>query len=154
MRMIYVECKPDVTLVNALGVQRRRIIHAGNKSRVCKRLERGERLKGIVDQDPLSIQPPYIGRLKVIYDQQGVEIRKDVPRENFLIILKPRLEEWILKASKKVQIDVTKYGLPDDGRKLHRTINANLAKFEKLLEELVNRESEMINALKKALDLI
>jgi len=149
--MICVECKPDVALVNALGVRRREIIHAGNKSRVCKKLEKGKRLKGLVDQDPLSVQPPYIGRLKVIYDQQGIEMRKDTQRGNYLIILKPRLEEWILKAAKEARVDIAKYGLPDNGEKLHRVINTNLAGFRRLLEELIGREAKMINALKGVL---
>lgn len=149
--MIYVECKPDVALVNALGIPKREIIHAGNKSKVCKRLSKSENSKGLIDQDPWSDQLSYVKRLETVYNQHGVEIREDRQNKNRLIILCPRLEEWILEATKEANLDITEYGLPNSGKKLHGMINTNISKFETLIEELLRRNSNMLNVLRRAL---
>ena len=43
--MIYVECKPDLVLVKALGIPKKQIVHAGNKAKVCNILRRNRNLK-------------------------------------------------------------------------------------------------------------
>lgn len=63
--MIYTECKPDTALVKTLGIRKREIIHLSGKPEVCKQLEKREKWKGLVDEDPLSVQPPYLKKLRV-----------------------------------------------------------------------------------------
>ncbi len=150
--VVFVECNPDKLLIQKLGVPKRKIVHAGSKSEVCKRLSRSVSSIGVVDEDPFSIQPRYIGKLKTIEDSQklGIRVLLDEGNNNFVIILSPRLEEWIIEASKEAKITMSKYGLPRDGNKLHKVINSNLDKFEKLLDELINK-SEKLLALKRYL---
>lgn len=62
--MIYVECKPDTTLLSVLGVPRKEIFHAGGKGNVCVRLSKITDSKGLVDEDPESPQPGYLKKLK------------------------------------------------------------------------------------------
>jgi hypothetical protein len=64
--MIYIECRPDKILVEALSVPEEEIIHAGSKGNVCNRLSRIRNSKGLVDEDPESAQPTYIRRLKLL----------------------------------------------------------------------------------------
>ena len=150
--MIYIECKPDSALVKTLGVPRREIIHLGGKPELCKQLEKRENCKGLVDDDPFSIQPPYLKRLHVKENLSNywLKVLNDNSNNNSLIILYPRLEEWILKAAKEARVDVRRYGLPDDGDKLHRMINTNINKFEKLVGDLKGK-SKMLNALEKSI---
>lgn len=148
--MIYVECKPDRALVSSLGVPKRNIIHEGGKSKVCRRLEKSRNSKGLVDEDPLSEQPPYIERLNLIQDRHEIKTLHDNRRGNYLVVLCPRLEEWILKAAKEAEIDLGKYNLPDDAEKLHKIINININKFEKLIAELKGR-SKIVAALEKSI---
>lgn len=79
--MVLVECKPDEILVRLLGIPRREVVHAGGKSGVCGRLERSRGAKGPVDEDPHSVQPPYLrsltlttacNHIKVLYDDERV----------------------------------------------------------------------------------
>jgi hypothetical protein len=150
--VVFVECNPDKLLLQKMGVPKRKILHAGSKSEVCKRLGKSVNSIGVVDEDPFSIQPPYIKKLKTIENSQklGIRVLLDETNNNLVIILSPRLEEWIIGASKEVKISMNRYGLPKDGNKLHKVINSNLDKFEKLLDELVDK-SERFLALKSYL---
>ena len=62
--MIYVECKPDFILVNNLGASKKEIIYGGGKAEVCRKMMKTENCIGLVDEDPASIQPPYLRKLK------------------------------------------------------------------------------------------
>lgn len=150
--VVFVECNPDKLLLQKVGVPKRKIVHAGSKSEVGKRLGKSVNSVGVVDEDPFSIQPRYISRLKPLKSSQklGIRVLLDEKNNNFVIILSPRLEEWIIEASKEVKINMDKYGLSRDGNKLHKVINSNLDKFEKLLDELIDK-SERFLALKSYL---
>jgi len=150
--MIYTECKPDSTLVKMLGIPKKQIIHLGCKPEVCKQLEKREKWKGLIDEDPSSVQPPYLKKLQVQKNSQnyGLKILNDASKNNDLIILCPRLEEWVLKAAKEAGIDIKRYNLPDDGEQLHKVINLDLRKFERLVNDLKGK-SKMLEALEIAI---
>ena len=143
--MIYIECKPDYVLVNSvMKTSRKEVVHEfKGKFEVCKRLENAKDSKGLIDEDPSSVQPAYVQRARLETDlpEQGIKVLYDNSNNNRLIILSPRLEEWVLKAAQIAKVDVRKYDLSNDARKLHEVININLDKFEKLLEDL--RESSI-----------
>jgi hypothetical protein len=146
--MIYVECKPDVTLVKKLGVIEKKIFHAGGKSRVCKRLERNRNSKGLIDQDPLSNQPSYLDKLKAVYQQHKIKILHDTKRNNYVIVLCPKLEDWILEATKEAKVDIKRYNLPRNSNELHKTINTKIGRFEELIDNL-RKKSKMMKVLEK-----
>ena len=150
--MIYTECKPDSTLVKMLGLPKKHIIHQQGKPEVCKQLEKRTNWKGLIDEDPFSVQPPYLKQLQERGDlsHYGLKILNDTSKNNVLIILCPRLEEWVLEASKNADIDIRRYNLPNDEEKLHEEINTDLRKFERLVNDLKGK-SEMIKALERAI---
>ena len=151
--MIYTECKPDSCLVRTLGIPKKQIIHLGGKPEVCKQLAKREDWKGLIDEDPFSVQPPYLKRLQVkgnLSGDYGFMVLHDNSKNNDLFVLCPLLEEWVLKAAKEAGIDIKKYNLPDDGEQLHKEINLDLRKFERLMKDL-KEKSKMIKALEKAL---
>lgn len=150
--MIYTECKPDSTLVKLLGISKKQIIHLGGKPEVCKQLAKRENWKGLVDEDPSSVQPPYLKRLPVKenFPNYGLKILNDASKNNDLIILCPRLEEWIIKATEEAGINIKRYNLPDDGEQFHKVINIDLRKFERLVNDLKGK-SKMLEALEIAI---
>jgi hypothetical protein len=150
--MIYTECKPDSALVKTLGIPKKEIIHLGGKPEVCKQLEKQENWKGLIDEDPSSIQPPYLKKLGMRKNLSDYELKvlNDNSNNNDLIVLCPRLEEWVLKATKEAEIDIKKYNLPDDGERLHKEINIDIDKFEKLIKDLKGK-SRMMKALEKSI---
>lgn len=148
--MIFVECEPDKTLVKVLGVPRKEVRHAYGKGNICNRLEKSRNSKGLVDEDPYSIQPPYISNLKLCSNEDEIEVLYEEKNQNTLILLCPKLEDWILKAVKEASIDIRNYGLPDDADKLHEAINTKIVSFENLLNDIKKR-SKRLKALKKAI---
>ena len=114
--MIFVECKPDLLLVQKItGIPKKEILHSGNKGEVIKNLSRSNRDN----------------------------------KNNFLVVICPVLEEWILKTARLGKIKMADYNLPENASRFHKTINLNLRKFEMLLEILLN--SQRITALKSVL---
>lgn len=151
--MIFVECYADITLVKyIINLPGKEIAHEfKGKGGVCGRLrERPHRL-GLVDEDPSSPQPLYITESRIVEDLQEANLRvlHHSSGNNYLIVLCPRLEEWILGAAREISVDVLKYSLPDSAKSLHNVINFDLRKFEKLLDELKN--SSRIKNLKSTL---
>ena len=127
---IYVECKPDEVLVRALGIPRREIKHWRDKGRLYKHLQDEPGLIGLIDEDPFSAQPAGLGRERP--EERPEYGLKVIAGNSRLIILCPRLEEWILQAAKEAALDPTRFGLPDQGQSLHDVINLRLKNFENL----------------------
>lgn len=145
--MIYLECKPDKALASALGIPRREISHERGKTKVCKKLEKYNNSKGLVDEDPFGTQPRYIEKLKVRSNKHSVKILQDEKNNNYLIVLCPALEGWVLEAVKEAKIDISNYGLPSEPNRFHTAINTRLGNFERLLEDLIKQKSAMLKTL-------
>lgn len=148
--MMYLECYPDKALVRALGIRKKEIYHAGSKGNVCKKLEKSSKSKGLVDEDPFSTQPSYVGKLKTNSYEYDIKLLYDEKAKNHLIVLCPRLEDWILKAAKEAKVDVENYRLPDDAYELHKIINVKLDNFVHLIEDIKKR-SKMLKTLEKVI---
>jgi len=153
--MIYIECNADYALVRSLiRVARKDVIHEfKGKFEVCKRLENQRNCKGLIDEDPTSIQPPYLKHLQRQdeFSEHDLILLHDRNSSNYLIVLCPRLEEWVLKSAREASMDVRKYDLPNDARALHRHARINPDKLENLLEDLKS-SSQRLKTLKRLLE--
>ncbi len=147
--MIYVECKPDEALVRlTAGITRKEIVHElKGKYEVLKRLDAGSNYVALLDEDPRSIQPSSLKRMVVQQEPPNTQLKVlyDSRRNNRIILLYPRLEEWVITAAEETRIDMDAYGLPSRGQALHKIINDDLRKFERLLSAL--RGSQRLTAL-------
>ena len=78
----------------------------------------------MIDEDPGSIQHRYLGSLTTKDDlpEVGLNLLEDDRKHNLVVILRPRLEEWVLAAAGESGLNVDDYGL--NARRLHRVINA------------------------------
>ncbi|MGC8696642.1 MAG: hypothetical protein ACP5UD_09605 [Conexivisphaera sp.] len=159
MSRVYVECKPDEELVRSLigreaGVD---VIHGSNKSEVVKAVRKAAKegagsVVGVVDEDPDSAQPKSLrgefdvdrelGHLKVLVLRGG---------SARLVVLRPRLEGWVLRACKLCGVEPEKFGLSGKEDDLHRVINSKLDNFRRLLDELRNDECSMMGELESVL---
>jgi len=133
--MIYVECNPDEILAKVLGFPRQQIIHAFGRGNICNKLEKTNNTIGLVDEDPQSAQSKYLRGLKLQKQGNGIKIWQDAKRGNFVVMLCPNLEGWVVRIAKEDKLDLTKYRLPNDVGKLHGKINLQSEKFEKFLVE-------------------
>jgi hypothetical protein len=149
--MYLVECKPDTVLVQVLtGASRKNIVHAGNKSELLKKLtERFTNSKGLVDEDSGSYQPPHLRRFeeKQSLAKYAIKVLHQRSGNNTLIMLCPKLEDWIIKAAYEVDVNPEKYGLPNSPEELHRLINIRTENFEKLVESIKDK-SERVKKLR------
>ena len=147
MKKVIVECLPDTVLMIELGVSRKRILHAGSKGRVVKNVEEGKGL-GLIDEDPGYPQPKTLTQYRIVenLEQYGLKIlAKDTKK---IIMICPRLEEFILKACEESSINPQKFGLASDPDVLHREINARIRNFKMLVRELLSVRNDRLLKLK------
>lgn len=146
--MIFVECKPDETLVRVL-LPRRQVIHARSKPRVVSQVSRRKNCIGLIDEDPGAVQPGYLETLTYTANQYAFRVLEDPNKRNKIVVLRPRLEEWVLQASRLARIRVEDYGLPADPSGLREVINHRLPNLARLVKDL--QQSASMIALRKAL---
>jgi hypothetical protein len=152
--MFVVECKSDEALVTSLAsVSRRRVDHVYGRSRVLRKLVRNyENSVEVVDEDPDRAHSHDIQRFREIdyLERDRLRILHHNQRNNRLLVLCPRLEEWIIEASREANIDLRRYNLPNDPDELHEIINIRIERFQRLLKELMRR-SRRVRALRNRL---
>jgi len=150
--MICVECKADRLLVEKIArVGKKDIIHEGGKSRVLRLLQRQGNLIGLVDEDPGATQPRVLKQYTLAnrLSSSGIKVLKR--GESTLIVLCPRLEEWIIEAARECGLNMADFRLPDDGNKLHREINSSLERLASLLDNLLQKQCRRIIELRELL---
>jgi hypothetical protein len=151
MKKWHVECTPDETLLKMLGVNGKQIEHHSGKDRVCHRLSENNSLIGLVDEDPYSAQNTYFKNCHQISFSHHVRELQDKKRGNKLIVLCPKLEDWILYACSQNSIKPATFGLSKTGNDLHKEINYKLSNFERLIQALTGNGSAELKHLKDLL---
>lgn len=139
--MIYVECKPDKALLRTIGINENEIYHTGGKSRVIFKLLRSERCCGVIDEDPTAPNLPnkFRNHFRKKQENFGTKIFED-EKQNKLIMICPKLEEWVVNIVRKYRIDLKSFNLPEDSESLHKTINFTVKDFEKLISQISDKE--------------
>ncbi|HDH96160.1 MAG TPA: hypothetical protein ENF73_00345 [Proteobacteria bacterium] len=149
--MIFVECKPDEVLIRTLGVPRTRLRHVHDKPRVIKLVRRRDGSTGMIDEDPTSAQPGFLKEFKEVGVEHRIKLLRHSEKGSRLIVLCPRLEEWIIAAAEEAGVDPRRYGLPNDAAGLKRVINHQLNEYRKLVEEVLDKGSQRLGRLKALL---
>ena len=118
---IYVECYSDKVLVEVIAERlrfsKKNIDHRSGKARICKILEKYDNCIALLDEDPYSAQPPYLKRILAksdskVLDKYGIKVVIDANKNNRIVLLCPRLEEWIIKSTKFVFVILTFQMMP------------------------------------------
>src|SRR5262245_15063425 len=124
---LLVECLPDETTVVALGIPPRAVTHYSGKDELCKALTRTQGLMAMMDEDPFSSQPPYLKTLRDAEAVLGIKLLVDNDRNHRLIVVCPRLEDWLFAATKEAKIPLSDFGfVAKEPRSLHAEINDRL----------------------------
>ncbi|MBI4312045.1 MAG: hypothetical protein HY681_09720 [Chloroflexi bacterium] len=149
--MIYVECYADETLVQVVTkLPRRQIGHElKGKYGVAERLVSRSNVVGMIDEDPGKSQPRYLNGLHVAreIEEFGLRLLSDPRRGNHVVLLQPRLEEWVLTASQRNLVDIRDFGLPRNASELHGIGKSERPKLEKLFGELDRLRSPWLTNL-------
>ena len=108
---------------------------------------------GIIDEDPGSSQPSHLKkfRLKQDLSEHGLAMLEENDSGKKLVIIKPRLEEWLLRAGKESAISFKEYNLPETGKDLHKVINTNLERLKLVLKELLEERCVRLQKLEEIL---
>lgn len=146
--VIHVECIPDETLLKKLGYTKKQIQHHAGKTRVLAHISHNRNQLAMVDEDPSSVPNPYERELQLKDEILGIKYCIDKRLNNKVLVLKPKLEDWIIYACRKSNIDINNYGLPAKGNGLHGIINNRLSAYERLLDDLLKKENECLVQLK------
>ncbi|MBN2128846.1 MAG: hypothetical protein JW741_05090 [Sedimentisphaerales bacterium] len=140
---VLVECYPDEALLRALGVPRKRLRHERCKGDVVNRLRKLPLAIGMVDEDPASAQPR---DLTDSYQQsEAAEGLRLLTRQGAgaqkLIVVCPRLEDWLIHRADASGIKPQDYGLPGDPKRLHSIPRYEQKDgFRRFLAELIDRD--------------
>jgi hypothetical protein len=142
---LFVECKPDETLAITLGVSKRGLEHAGSRARVCAQVSLKTETLGMIDEDPNAAQHPYMKNLRESAVEHQIRVLYDSERKNRLVVICPRLEDWLVEAAKGDGLKMTDFGFEsDNGGHLHREINHRLANLERLVNALLSARNPRI----------
>ena len=151
--MLLLECSPDEALARKLGCARRGLRHLAGKSRICTYLSESESNIGLIDEDPKTVQPPYLDDLQLESEQHEIRLYRDAARNHRLVVLCPRLEEWLIRTTELAGIALADFGLSNRGNDLHREINSRISNVQKLLDELLDKKNVRLIHLKSSLGL-
>ena len=106
----------------------------------------------MVDEDPGVTKPAYFECLVELKWDQGIRLLEDKERGNRMVILSPRLEEWLVQSAKDSGVKMTDYGFKsDNGRHLHAEINQRLESLKTLAATLLERKSQRLLYLRSLL---
>lgn len=106
----------------------------------------------MIDEDPGAAQPAYLQELHLMSDEHGVRILRDDKRDHRVIVLQPRLEEWIIATAAAARLAPEDSGLSAQANELHKEINFRLAAFARLIRALITARSGRLAHLKTALN--
>ena len=81
----------------------------------------------------------------------GLRIYRHGERGNTLIVLCPKLEDWLIAAAREVGLTLDDYGLTASPNRLHDVINDDLRKLDRLLDDLLSAQSPRLLRLQSLL---
>ena len=143
---VLAECYPDVALLGALGVPRKQLRHERCKGEIINRLKKLPGAIGLVDEDPGSAQPRDL--TDSYHEAQAAEGLRLLVRQGKggqkLVVICPRLEDWLMQRARSSGIKPEDYGLPSDPDRLHGVPRYEQKDgFRQFLVELMDRDQGM-----------
>ncbi len=142
---IAVECYPDEAVLRGLGVPKKQVLHQARKGEVFNWLKKTPGGIGVVDDDPTSSQPPDRRSYQQVQGSEGLLllVRQGSSGQR-LIVVCPRLEEWLIQRAKACGVDPKQYQLPSTAKEL-KDIPRYEQKdgFRRFLAELNDRDRGM-----------
>jgi hypothetical protein len=148
---VLVECYPDAAVLRALGVTKKQLLHERCKGEVVKRVRKLDCAIGVIDEDPRSAQPRDLNN----YDEEeaagGLRLLvRHGSADRKLIVVCPRLEDWLIARAVSSGIRLQDYGLPGDPHRLHGIPHyEDRQTFQQFLTELTGRDAEGMGLLRQ-----
>jgi hypothetical protein len=143
---VLVECNADEAVLRALGVAKKQLLHFGGKGEVINRLKERPGATGMVDEDPASAQPRDLNNYREeVQSTEGLRllIRQGKGGQRIILVC-PRLEDWLIHRAQSIGVKPENYGLPADPNRLHSIPRYEQKDgFRRFLAELIDRDRGM-----------
>jgi hypothetical protein len=157
------ECYVDTRIAEILGQAKGKYNHQHSNGAVANELQRRfkERVVlGIVDEDKgKGAVPKYFSEFIIIAEENNLILKKHKDRNQYLILICPEIERWLLADSERVGINPSEleYKLPDklaNLTKMTKTkdIDRNEG-FKKFIKALVRENAPSTTTLKNWIEL-
>jgi hypothetical protein len=142
---IAVECYPDEAVLRGLGVPRKQVLHEPRKGEVFNWLKKNAGAVGLVDEDPASAQPLDLNNYQEAETGEGLRLFARRGRSGQrLIMVCPRLEDWLIQRAEICGVDPRQYQLPGSAKELHAIPRYEQKDgFHRFLAELNGRDKGM-----------
>ncbi len=142
---VLVECDADEAVLRALGLPRKQLLHFGGKYELVKKLKKRPHDVGMVDEDPGKVQPQDMSSYRQTDSAEGLHLlTRQGSGGQRLVMICPKLEDWLIARAKSSGIRPEDYGLPSDPDKLHSIPRYEQKEgFCRFLAELKERDSGM-----------
>ena len=143
MKIVFIpECYADTTLIDFFLRDKSKRIHQRGNTKVADTMQKQAaqhyRIVGIVDAD--KRQPTYFQKIKEIKTFNNVALFQKDDSEQYLIMLKPALEAFLINSCKEISVELSDFELPNSLKELTAiTKNVSIAdnhKFKRLLKTL------------------
>lgn len=149
--MLLLECYPDEVLARALGIDRQSIRHSHGKGKLSQSLGKLNGVVGMVDEDPGSAEPATLAKFVETQASHDLKLKIDKSRGNRLVVICPKLEDWLIKTAKNSAVRLADFGLSDRAGNLHADVNQRLPNLERLLARLLELKNPRLLLLKSML---
>jgi hypothetical protein len=148
--MVFVEGAADRCLLTILGVPCRQVRIENGRDRVLGRLRTNPSAIGMVDEDPGSKPSRDLGNYRQVEADRGLRLLIRQGSGQRLIVLCPRLEDWLIQQAKSSGIRPEDFGLSGNPRRLHGIPHyEDTAEFRRFVEELIEQNARGIGLLRE-----
>ncbi len=142
---VLVECGADEAVLRALGLPRKQLLHFGGKYELVENLKERAHDVGMVDEDPGKVQPQDMGNYRQTDSAEGLRLlTRQGSGGQRLVMICPKLEDWLIDRAKSSEIRPEDYGLSSDPDRLHSIPRYEQKDgFGRFLAELKERDKGM-----------
>ena len=152
MKRVVVECDPDEVLMRKLGFGKKEIIHGGGKGEVLNLLLKDNSVTiGMVDEDPHSPDPKKVSEFNLLANKHGVKFLRHRNKHFHLIILCPRIEDWLYEQCNASGLNPSDFRLPSSAKEFKNIINDHLPRVDKFIDTLLEKNNDGVIFLKQIL---
>ena len=155
------ECYVDTKVAEIVGQASRKYNHQHGCGDVANRMikVKDDICLGIIDEDKnKGPRAKYFSEFVLIKEENNLLLKKHKERKQYLILICPEIEQWLMNDAKSVQIDPAddKYDLPSNLKGFTsisktRDIDRNEG-FYRFIKALINKSSPSVTTLKKWMD--
>lgn len=149
--MIFVEDNSDQYILEYFNKPSKKILRADGKQDVVKKIKKENGSIGIIDfDDSINIE---VSGMKKEEDHNHILLYNF--RKSYLVVICPRLQNWLVTACQESNSTPSQFKLPDKVGEFHKAINKEFRKnqFVELLKYLKNN-SQMFLTYRKLIDKI